>query len=90
MSDQNQCVRLMGTHSFATLVQLMPLDGAVPEPPALKGSSLCGRRDKEREFLQQLLQPSTIPDYVVPVQINAELRSYQQVSQSVIVHIGIK
>lgn len=37
MSDQNMCVRLMGTHCFATLVQLMPLDGGVPEPPALKG-----------------------------------------------------
>lgn len=37
MSDQNTCVRLMGTHCFATLVQLMPLDGGVPEPPSLKG-----------------------------------------------------
>lgn len=78
MSDQNQCVRLMGTHSFATLVQLMPLDGGVPEPPALKDSILVGKRDKEREFLQQLLSPTTIPDYVVPVPIDAELRSYQQ------------
>ena len=78
MSDQNQCVRLMGTHSFATLVQLMPLDGGVPEPPAFKHSQLCGRRDKEREFLQQLLSPSTIPNYVIPVPIEAELRSYQQ------------
>lgn len=78
MSDQNQCVRLMGTHSFATLVQLMPLDGGVPEPPALKGSELIGKRNKEREFLQQLLSPSTIPDYIVPVPIDAQLRSYQQ------------
>lgn len=80
MSDQNQCVRLMGTHSFATLVQLMPLDGGVPEPPSFKSSALCGRRDRERQFLQQLLQPSSIPDYVVPVAINAQLRSYQQVN----------
>lgn len=78
MSDQNMCVRLMGTHSFATLVQLMPLDGGVPEPPALKGSVLSERRDREREFLQQLLSPNNIPDYVVPVPITAELRSYQQ------------
>lgn len=80
MSDQNQLVRLMATHSFATLVQLMPLDGGVPEPPALLNSSLKGQRDKEREFLKQLLTPSTIPDYKVPVPIDAELRSYQQVS----------
>lgn len=78
MSDQDLCVRLMGTHSFATLVQLMPLDGGVPEPPALKDSVLAGKRDKEREFLKQLLSPSTIPDYVVPVPIDAQLRSYQQ------------
>ncbi|XP_018561856.1 TATA-binding protein-associated factor 172 isoform X1 [Anoplophora glabripennis] len=78
MSDQNMCVRLMGTYSFATLVQLMPLDGGVPEPPTLQGSSLNERRIKEREFLQQLLTPSTIPDYVVPVPIAAQLRSYQQ------------
>ncbi|XP_060522113.1 TATA-binding protein-associated factor 172 [Cylas formicarius] len=78
MSDQNVSVRLMGTHCFATLVQLMPLDGGVPEPVALKGSALKAKRDKEREFLRQLLSPSTIPDYVVPVPIAAELRSYQQ------------
>ncbi|CAH1116110.1 unnamed protein product [Phaedon cochleariae] len=78
MSDQNMCVRLMGTHSFATLVQLMPLDGGVPEPPALKGSILSEKRDKEREFLQQLLSPATIPDYAIPTVIDAQLRSYQQ------------
>ncbi|XP_066254641.1 TATA-binding protein-associated factor 172 [Euwallacea similis] len=78
MSDQNMSVRLMGTHSFATLVQLMPLDGGVPESPALKDSVLNAERDKEREFLKQLLSPSSIPDYVVPIPIAAELRSYQQ------------
>ncbi|KAI4456700.1 tata-binding protein-associated factor [Holotrichia oblita] len=78
MSDQNQCVRLMGTHSFATLVQLMPLDGGVPEPPGLKLSDLCAKREKEREFLSQLLSPSSIPDYQIPVPIDAELRTYQQ------------
>lgn len=78
MSDHNQYVRLMGTHSFATLVQLMPLDGGVPEPPSFKGSTLEDKRDKERAFLKQLLSPSSIPDYQVPVAIKAELRSYQQ------------
>lgn len=78
MSDQNTHVRLMSTHSFATLVQLMPLDGGVPEPPALLSSSLRGQRDRERAFLRQLLSPTTIPDYVVPVPIEASLRSYQQ------------
>ncbi|ENN71273.1 hypothetical protein HUJ04_007705 [Dendroctonus ponderosae] len=78
MSDQNMSVRLMGTLSFATLVQLMPLDGSVPEPPALKDSVLDAERNKEREFLQQLLSPSSIPDYKVPIPIDAKLRTYQQ------------
>lgn len=78
MSDQNRCVRLLGTHTFATLVQLMPLDGGVPEPPALKDSCLNRQREKEREFLRQLLTPTSIPDFVVPVPIDAQLRSYQQ------------
>lgn len=78
MSDQDKCARLMGTHSFATLVQLMPLDGAVPEPPALMQSTLSQRREKERQFLQQLLTPSAIPNYQIPIPVAAELRSYQQ------------
>lgn len=78
MSDQNESVRLMATHSFATLVQLMPLDGAVPEPESLS-EQLRGQRERERSFLKQLLTPSTIADYVIPVSINAELRNYQQV-----------
>ncbi|VEN44259.1 unnamed protein product [Callosobruchus maculatus] len=78
MSDQNSCVRLMGTHSFATLVQLMPLDGSVPDPPNFKGSSLSRQCEKEREFLKHLLSPSMIPNYVVPIPIGAKLRSYQQ------------
>lgn len=44
----------------------------------ISASILNSKRDKEREFLQQLLSPSTIPDYVIPVEITAELRSYQQ------------
>lgn len=78
MSDQNKSVRLMGTSCFATLVQLMPLDGGVPEPPTFANSSLQEKRIKEREFLEQLLTPSCIPDYKIPVPIAAELRSYQQ------------
>lgn len=42
------------------------------------GSILNVQRVKEREFLNQLLTPTSIPDYQVPVPIEAELRSYQQ------------
>jgi len=36
MSDQNQAVRLICSGTFATLVQLLPLDpGAIADPPDL-------------------------------------------------------
>lgn len=36
MSDQNQAVRLACSATFATLVQLLPLDpGAIADPPDL-------------------------------------------------------
>lgn len=79
MSDQNTHVRLAATHSFAQLVQLVPLDGAVPEPPNLaNSSSLKSQREKDRAFLAQLLHPTSIPDFVIPIKIQASLRSYQQ------------
>ena len=36
------------------------------------------RRDKERQFLMQLLDGSKVEQYKIPVTINAELRKYQQ------------
>jgi hypothetical protein len=78
MSDQNQPVRLMATHCFATLIQLMPLDGGVPDPPNLT-PELVKQKARERKFLEQLFNPKSIENYKVPVPIQAELRSYQQV-----------
>lgn len=75
MSDQNNSVRTICTQSFASLVQLLPLDS-----PSFDTGSLSEEKEKERSFLRQLLNPSTIPDYVVPVPIKAILRPYQQVS----------
>lgn len=80
MSDQNQPVRLMATHCFATLIQLMPLDGGVPEPPNLT-PELAKQKARERKFLEQLFNPKSIENYKVPVPIQAELRSYQQVGR---------
>lgn len=79
MSDHESSVRQISTHCFATLIQLMPLDGAVPNPPMMT-TTLVQQKDKDKAFLEQLFNPKTIPDYVVPVKIYAELRSYQQVS----------
>uniref|UniRef100_A0A1B6DFE2 TATA-binding protein-associated factor 172 n=1 Tax=Clastoptera arizonana TaxID=38151 RepID=A0A1B6DFE2_9HEMI len=77
MSDQDTSVRLAATHCFASLIQLMPLDGGVPNPPNMT-LQLTEQKAKDKEFLEQLFNPKTIPDYKVPVPIRASLRSYQQ------------
>ena len=78
MSDQNQAVRLISTNCFATLIQLMPLDGAAPDLKDDLTDDLKERKLKDREFLDYLFRPKSIPDFKVPIAINAELRSYQQ------------
>lgn len=77
MSDHDESVRLMSTRCFALLIQLMPLDGAVPEPLGLS-ESLRKQRSIDRVFLEHLFNPKSIKDYKIPIPISAELRSYQQ------------
>lgn len=77
MSDQNNSVRLLASLTFATLVRLMPLEGGVPDPPNLH-NDLIQQKGVQRQFLEQLLDPTKIPEYVVKVPIHAELRPYQQ------------
>lgn len=72
MSDQNEPVRLVSTNCFATLLQLMPLDRKI------NCDELESRKSKDRQFLDQLFYPKTIPDFQVPIEIKAELRMYQQ------------
>lgn len=79
MSDPDKMVRLLSTHCFATLIQLMPLDGSTSDANrSLLSSELQVRKAKDREFLECLFSPKKIPDFVIPVPIDAELRSYQQ------------
>lgn len=74
MSDQNHAVRLACNATFASLVQLLPLDpGAIADPPGL-----IEEKAQERKFLEQLLNPRSIPDTELVVPVAAELRSYQQ------------
>ncbi|XP_045535589.1 TATA-binding protein-associated factor 172 [Papilio machaon] len=77
MSDHCEAVRTMSTRCFATLIQLMPLDGAVPEPAGLS-AEMRARRQRDKDFLEQLFNPKSIKDYKIPVPVSAELRSYQQ------------
>uniref|UniRef100_A0A336KBP6 CSON011086 protein n=1 Tax=Culicoides sonorensis TaxID=179676 RepID=A0A336KBP6_CULSO len=73
MSDPDEHVRLICTQSFATLIQLMPLDAITPLSEDLKTRKL-----KDKEFLEYLFSPKSIPEFKMPVPIKAELRSYQQ------------
>lgn len=77
MSDIDQPVRLMATHCFATLIQLMPLDGSSLEVPKLS-ADLLARKEKDKKFLEHLFAPKSIPDVKIPVEVKAELRNYQQ------------
>lgn len=85
MSDTDESVRLLATHSFATLIQLMPLDSSSSgggsngvKDTNLKSEPLLERKARDREFLDYLFAPKTIPDYKVPVALSVELRGYQQ------------
>ncbi|XP_028162565.1 TATA-binding protein-associated factor 172-like [Ostrinia furnacalis] len=77
MSDHCEAVRVMSTRCFASLIQLMPLDGAVAEPPGL-APDVRARRLRDKHFLEKLFNPKSIQDYKIPVPVSAELRSYQQ------------
>lgn len=78
MSDKNDNVRLMSTSCFATLIFLMPLDGLTLDQEQDLTGDLKNRKMKDKEFLNYLFCPKSIPDFKVPVPIGAELRSYQQ------------
>jgi TATA-binding protein-associated factor len=78
MSDQDYDVRLLSTNCFATLIQLMPLDGQSPDLDENLSDELKARKMKDKQFLEYLFRPKSIPDYKVPVPVKAELRRYQQ------------
>ncbi|CAA21270.2 TATA-binding protein-associated transcription initiation factor Mot1 [Schizosaccharomyces pombe] len=77
MSDADQDVRVLATTSFATLVKLVPLEAGLPDPPDLP-QYLLDSREKERKFLEQMLNPSKVEAFSIPVPISADLRKYQQ------------
>lgn len=64
MSDTDESVRLVATQSFATLIRLMPLEGGVPDPPALS-PELVEKKLQQRKFLEQLFNPKKLENYKV-------------------------
>jgi TATA-binding protein-associated factor len=77
MSDQCEHVRLLATHCFAQLIQLMPLDNE-NRSETLDRKDLMHRKQEERKFLEQLMDPKKLENFTLPIPVKAELRSYQQ------------
>lgn len=77
MSDSDQDVRILASTTFASIIKLVPLEAGIPDPPDMPVDLLSGR-DKEREFLKQMMDPSKIEAFELPVAIKATLRKYQQ------------
>ncbi|KAI0462311.1 hypothetical protein LJB42_004399 [Komagataella kurtzmanii] len=77
MSDANNDVRFLATTTFASIIKLVPLEAGIEDPPDMPKELLEGR-DREREFIQQMMDPTKIKPFELPVSINATLRKYQQ------------
>lgn len=77
MSDADKDIRLLATTTFASIIKLVPLESGIPDPPGMSGKLLEGR-DREREFISQMLDVNKVQTFELPVAIKASLRSYQQ------------
>lgn len=77
MSDADQDVRILASTTFASIIKLVPLEAGIPDPPDMPEDLLAGR-DRERDFIQQMMDPTKIKPFELPVAIKATLRKYQQ------------
>ncbi|KAK9450457.1 uncharacterized protein V1518DRAFT_392161 [Limtongia smithiae] len=77
MSDADNDIRLLATTTFAQVIKLVPLESGIPDPEGLPQSLLEGR-DRERKFISQMLDPTKVESFTLPVAIKADLRKYQQ------------
>eukprot|EP00698_Gefionella_okellyi_P013057 TRINITY_DN3548_c0_g1_i1.p1 TRINITY_DN3548_c0_g1~~TRINITY_DN3548_c0_g1_i1.p1 ORF type:complete len:965 (-),score=268.58 TRINITY_DN3548_c0_g1_i1:31-2535(-) len=77
MSDNDDAVRRLATHIFATLVRLMPLEEGAAAPEGLP-PALMQQRATNRVFVQQLVGGGKVEKYELPMKVNVTLRSYQQ------------
>ncbi|XP_043212262.1 TATA-binding protein-associated factor 172-like, partial [Amphibalanus amphitrite] len=77
MSDRDLPVRLLASRTFASIIQLMPLEPGCPGGDAVP-SPLNQQKVAERCFLDQLMDPSCIEDVPVPAGVRAQLRPYQR------------
>ena len=59
---------------------VVPFQSGIPDPPGMS-AALVEQKQKDRKFLEQLLDGTKLESYTIPVPIKAELRKYQQVSR---------
>lgn len=76
MGDCDPSVRQSVTHSFASLVPLLPLARNVSLPASL--SERLSRTKEDTQFLEQLVDNSHIDDYKLATELKVTLRRYQQ------------
>lgn len=77
MSDTDHDVRVLATSTFAAIIKLVPLEAGIADPEGMPPQLLEGR-DRERQFIEQMMDPSKIQPFEVPVAIKATLRKYQR------------
>lgn len=77
MSDSIEDIRMLSTTTFAQIIKLVPLEAGIPDPVDMSEDLLLERQN-ERDFLQQMMDPSKIKNFELPVAIKATLRKYQQ------------
>lgn len=77
MSDSDPDVRFISTFVFAQLVKLSPLESGAPNPSGFT-EQMIENKEIERKFIGQLIGSEKVSEFVMPVEIRAELRSYQK------------
>ena len=58
----------------------LSFQSGIPDSPGMS-KAMVEQKQKERKFLEQLLDGKKVENYTIPVPIKAELRKYQQVSK---------
>ncbi|CDF88288.1 unnamed protein product [Zygosaccharomyces bailii CLIB 213] len=77
MSDSNNDVRSLATTTFALIIKLVPLEAGIADPEGLPEDLMAGR-ERERDFIQQMMDSSKAKPFKLPIAIKATLRKYQQ------------
>jgi TATA-binding protein-associated factor len=77
VSDPSVRVRKAASAAFAAAVRLLPLEQQTPSPPHMP-PEMAARRQRERAFVEQLLDGRRVAEFAIPVRISVPLRRYQQ------------